>query len=158
MAAVPFSPNATAEDEFAIFPGKINTPNDVFEFTAPAVVKSEDLAKEDVDNINVFPNPYYAQNPSETSRFNRFVTFTNMPETGSITVRIFSLSGVQVRKLTESDKITSDSQFMRWDLRNESGLPVASGIYMVHVEMPDLGATKVLKVFVVQGEEILQYF
>ncbi|MEZ4764149.1 MAG: hypothetical protein R3C26_13515 [Calditrichia bacterium] len=35
-------------------PGKINTPNDVFEFTAPAVVKSEDLAKEDVDNINVF--------------------------------------------------------------------------------------------------------
>ncbi|MEZ4764148.1 MAG: hypothetical protein R3C26_13510 [Calditrichia bacterium] len=77
-----------------------------------------------------------------------------MPETGSITVRIFSLSGVQVRKLTESDKITSDSQFMRWDLRNESGLPVASGIYMVHVEMPDLGATKVLKVFVVQGEEI----
>ncbi|MCB0267461.1 MAG: T9SS type A sorting domain-containing protein [Calditrichaeota bacterium] len=156
--AVPFSPGGTGEDQFAIFPGKINTPNDVFEFTAPAVVKSEDLAKEDVDNINVFPNPYYAQNPSETSRFNRFVTFTNMPETGSITVRIFSLSGVQVRKLTESDKITSDSQFMRWDLRNESGLPVASGIYMVHVEMPDLGATKVLKVFVVQGEEILQYF
>ena len=47
---------------------------------------------------------------------------------------------------------------MRWDLRNESGLPVASGIYMVHVEMPDLGRNQGLKVFVVQGEEILQYF
>lgn len=156
--AVPFSPGGTGEDEFLILGSKINTVNDVFEFQAPAVVRDADLAKEDVENINVFPNPYYAYNPSESSRFNRFVTITNLPESGNINVRIFTLAGTQVRKLSQSDKITPDSQFLRWDLRNDAGLPVASGMYIAHIDMPDLGAEKVLKLFIVQAEEILQYY
>jgi hypothetical protein len=155
---VPFSPGGSGEDQFMIISAKINTPNDVFEFQSPAVVRSDELAKQDLDKINVYPNPYYAKNPSETSRFERFVTFTNLPETDDFTVRIFSLGGSLVRKLTKADKITPDSQFLRWNLRNEAGLPVASGIYIAHVEVPRLGKTKVLKLFVVQGEEILEYY
>ncbi len=155
---VPFSPGGSGEDQFLIISAKINTVDDVFEFQTPAVVRSDELAKQDLDKINVFPNPYYAKNPSETSRFDRFVTFTNMPESDEFTVRIFSLGGSLVRKLTNADKITPDSQFLRWNLRNEAGLPVASGIYIAHVEVPRLGKTKVLKLFVVQGEEILEYY
>jgi hypothetical protein len=49
-------------------------------------------------------------------------------------------------------------QFFRWDLKNSSGIPVASGIYFVHVDMPDLGKTKDLKMFIVQPDQILKQF
>ncbi|NIR92172.1 MAG: hypothetical protein GWO08_00405, partial [Gammaproteobacteria bacterium] len=42
-----------------------------------------------------------------------------------------------------------------WDLANHNGLPVASGIYIVHIEMPDLNETKVLKLAVIREQEYL---
>jgi hypothetical protein len=155
--AVPFSPGSTGEDQFLILAGKINTVNDVFEFQTPAVVRSDELAKQDLDKINVFPNPYYAQNPQETSNAERFVTFTNLPESDDFTIRIFTLGGSMIRKLTAADKISPDSQFLRWNLRNDSDLNIASGIYIAHIEVPRLGKTKVLKLFIVQAAEFLQY-
>jgi len=128
------------------------TPDDIFTFKAPAVLEGKDLAKEAVEKINVFPNPYYAFNPQATNRFDRFVTFNHLPK--KATIRIFDLGGTQVRKLEKND----DSQFMKWDLKNESGLPVASGIYIAHIDMPDLGKTKVLKIFIVQADQIIQYY
>jgi hypothetical protein len=50
-------------------------------------------------------------------------------------------------------KKNDDSPYLRWDLRNEAGVPVASGIYIVHVEAPGIGS-KVLKVVVFQRGEI----
>ena len=149
---LPFSPGGTGEDQFDIFPGKINTTNDVFSFTAPGVTVNEDLAKEDVEKINVFPNPYYGNNALETSRFFHFVTFNHLPQKASF--RIFNLGGSQVRMLEKDD----NSQFFRWDLLNENGLPVASGLYIVYIDMPDLGKTKVLKLAVVQPKQILEFF
>ncbi len=153
------SPNARGshpylEGEFTlnIFASNVNTPNDEFSFSAPGPTYSDDLAKADVEKINVFPNPYYAANPLETSRFSRFVTFNHLPK--NVDIRIFNLSGVQVRSLTKTD----DSQFYRWDLKNERGLPVASGVYIVHLDMPDLGKEKVLKVFIVQAQEYLEFY
>jgi hypothetical protein len=52
----------------------------------------------------------------------------------------------------------TDSQFERWDLANESGLPVGSGLYIAHVDMPELGATKILKLAIVQEQQILDRF
>lgn len=132
-----------------------NKPNQVgtvFTFTAPGVTIDENLAKEDVEKINVFPNPYYGNNSLETSRFFHFVTFNHLPQ--KATFRIFNLGGSQVRMLEKDD----DSQFFRWDLLNENGLPVASGLYIVHIDMPDLGKTKVLKLAIVQPRQILEFF
>ncbi len=109
-------------------------------------------AQDDVKKINVFPNPYYAFNSESLNRFNPFVTFNHLPQRA--TIRIFNLAGQQVRKLEKDD----DSQFFRWDLKNESELPVGSGIYFAHIDLPDLGKEKVLKLFVIQRAEILQYF
>ncbi len=128
------------------------TLDDIFTFTAPKVLESKDLARAAVEKINVFPNPYYAFNPQATNRFDRFVTFNHLPK--KATIRIFDLGGTQVRKLEKND----DSQFLKWDLKNESGLPVASGIYIAHIDMPDLGKTKVLKVFIIQADQIIQYY
>lgn len=150
---VPFSPGGTGEDQLLIFGSKVNTVDDKFTFTAPRVSYSDDQARKDVEKINVFPNPYYAFNPEESNRFDRKVTFTHLPQ--KATIRIFSLGGTLVRKIEKDNT----SQFQDWDLRNESNLPVASGMYIVHIKMPEpINKEKVLKLFVVQGAEILRFF
>jgi hypothetical protein len=137
---------------FRITSTKPSQVTDVFMVTAPAQIVDPNLAAQDVERINVFPNPYYGGHSGELDRFDRFVTFNHMPQ--KATIRIFSLSGTQVRKL-EKD---SESQFFKWDLLNEANLPVASGMYIVYIDMPDLGKEKVLKVMIVQGEEVLEFF
>jgi len=132
-----------------------NTPDDVFSFTAPEVKEGADLALEAVKKVTVYPNPYYASNPQEPSRFYRFVTFYHLPK--KATIRIFDLGGNLVRKLEKN----SDDQFFRWDLENENGLLVASGIYIAHIEMtlPDgRKVTKVLKIFIIQRIQVPAYF
>jgi hypothetical protein len=141
-----------AADEFLIEANHINAANDVFTFTSPAVTYDAAAAKADAGQISVFPNPYYGVNTEEINKYNRFVTFSHLPQEARI--RIYNLAGVQVREIRKS----SASQFERWDLANESGLPVGSGLYIVHIEMPALGATKILKLAIVQEQQILDRF
>ena len=123
-----------------------------FSTTAP-VLSNADSAKVAVEKINVFPNPYYAYNSLSTNRFDNYVTFTHLP--GKATIRIFTLAGIQV-KVFEKD--SPSIQFLRWDLQNESGLPVASGVYIAYVDMPNLNKTKVLKFVIIQNKQILEYY
>jgi hypothetical protein len=41
---------------------------------------------------------------------------------------------------------------------NMRNYPVASGIYIAYVELPDLGYTKTLKFSIIQQQEFLDYF
>jgi hypothetical protein len=125
---------------------------DAFTFSAPTVVADAELAKEDVAEINVFPNPYYGVNSEELNKYNRFVTFSHLPE--EAVIRIFNLAGVQVREIRKN----STSQFERWDLANESGLPVGSGLYIAHIDMPAIGSKKILKLAIVQEQQILDRY
>ncbi|MCK5467406.1 MAG: T9SS type A sorting domain-containing protein, partial [Cyclobacteriaceae bacterium] len=125
---------------------------DVFTFTAPAETQSNDLARSQVGDINVFPNPYYGINSEEINKYNRFVTFTHLPERAKI--RIFNLAGVLVRTIEKDDV----DQYQRWDLSNDSGLPVASGLYLAYIELTDLGETTILKVAIIQEQQILDRF
>jgi hypothetical protein len=120
-----------------------------------AVKNGTDVAKADIEKINVFPNPYYALNPQETNRFVRFVTFSHLP--ANCTVRIFNLAGHLVRSIVK-EGAANPTQFMQWDLNNQYGFPVASGLYLAYIDMPDLGKTKVLKVAVIQEQEVLQVY
>ncbi|MCH7972288.1 MAG: hypothetical protein IH949_00080 [Bacteroidetes bacterium] len=125
---------------------------DTYTFSTTAKAFNSATATTDVEKINVFPNPYYAVNTEELNKYQKFVTFNHLPVNAKI--RIFNLAGVQVRII---DKV-GGSQFQRWDLSNESGLPVASGIYIAFIDMPDLGTTKILKIAVIQEEQILDRF
>lgn len=138
---------------FRLISTKPNTVNDVFTFTAPANSFSSDLAKADLDKINVFPNPYYGFHYRESSRDAKYVTFSHLP--GNAIIRIFDLSGILVRTLDPKDPT---SQFTTWDLKNNDNYPVASGIYVVHIDMPEVGVTKILKLAVVQEEQILKVY
>lgn len=130
---------------------------DAFTYTAPPAptTSSVALAKAEVEKINVFPNPYYGFNAFESSRSQKYVTFNHLPDRA--TIRIFNLAGVLV-KVIEKIPQSSPGQFVRWNLTNENNLPVASGIYIVHIDMPDIGKTKILKLGVVQEEQILRVY
>ncbi|MEI7812600.1 MAG: hypothetical protein WCJ01_09260 [Ignavibacteria bacterium] len=142
-----------ASDQFGLYTNHINVTTDVFKFTSKTVTKSDDLAKTDVDAVNVFPNPYYAVNSQELNKYQRFVTFNHLPINAKL--RVFNLAGQLVRTI---DKDPAGGQFCKWDLNTDSGLPVASGLYIVHIDMPDLGKTKILKVAVIQEQQILDRF
>ncbi len=78
--------------------------------------------------VGVVPNPYRATetwNPSGDHELH----FVNLPAQARI--RIYTLAGDLVRDLRHSDTVRD---FERWDLRNEVGRDIASGIYMYRVE------------------------
>ncbi len=149
--SVPFSEEGTGTDQFEIIANYVNTTADQFVFTAKAPTYSTATAKTDVNHINVWPNPYYGVNPQEINKYNRFVTFNHLPPKAKI--RIFNLAGVLVRTI---DHIADQNE--RWDLANQSGLPVASGLYIAYIDMPDLGVTKTLKIAIIQEQQILDRF
>jgi hypothetical protein len=137
---------------FRIVTAKPNQLTDVFTIRPPQNSYSATVATADIQKINVFPNPYYGFNTREATRLTKYVTFNHLPVRA--TLRIFNTAGVIVRTLRKED----NSQFFQWDLRNDNNLPVASGIYIIHVDMPDLGATKILKFALVQEQEILKVY
>ena len=49
-------------------------------------------------------------------------------------------------------------QFLQWDLNNHNELPVASGIYIAHIEMPEIGKSRVLKVAIIQEQQFLENY
>lgn len=132
---------------------KPNSPAVNFTYTAPNVTQGDDdLAKTEVEKINVFPNPYYGVNPREVNKYQRFVTFSHLP--AKATLRVFNLAGQLVRILHKD----SPSQFTTWDLLNDNSFPVSSGIYIVHIDMPDLGTTKIVKLAVIQEQQVLDHY
>ncbi len=133
-----------------IITSKPNALDDKFVVQTPKTVYVAD--KVDVEKINVFPNPYYGVNPNEINKYQRFVTFNHLP--GKATLRIFNLAGQLVKTVIKDD----NTQYVKWNLSNENDLPVASGMYIVHVDMPEIGKTKVLKVAIIQETQILDRY
>jgi hypothetical protein len=101
--------------------------------------------------INIVPNPYYAVSDYETGRLDTRVKITNLPE--QATIRIYNVAGQLIRTYTKDSPITS----LDWDLKNQAGIPIASGIYIVHVDVPEVGE-KILKWFGAMRPPDLQNF
>jgi hypothetical protein len=117
--------------------------NTVYEITMPEPnLDNTDLAKQDLDKVGVFPNPYFGTHALEVNKYNRYMRFINLPK--KATIRIFNLAGTYIHKLDKDDS----SDYLDWDIKNRDGLPVASGMYIAYVEMPGVG-TKVLKLAVI---------
>ncbi len=133
---------------------KGNTTDDIFEFTTTANTSNDSLVTADLERINVFPNPYYASNSQETNRFDHFVTFNHLPDDQTdVSIKIYSIDGVLVRTL---ESVANENQYLQWDLRNNSDLPVASGPYVAHVNTAH--GERILKLFIVQRNQVVQYY
>jgi hypothetical protein len=140
----------------AIYP---YTNEDVYQFQTSTTVISSEQEKQLWDKVNVFPNPLYGFNPA-TSYTNSpsddpFITFSNLPT--DITITIYSLSGLKLRTLTTTDKPSPTSPFLQWDLKNDSGVRVASGLYIAIVNSPKYGQ-KILKFTLIMPQKQLQKY
>jgi hypothetical protein len=97
-------------------------------------------AKTDLDLINIVPNPYYGYSPYETDQLDNRVKITNLPQ--KCTVTIYNMSGTLIRQYTKDEAKTS----IDWDLKNFAGIPIASGIYLIHIKADGIGE-RVIKWF-----------
>ena len=101
-----------------------------------------DIAKDALEIINIVPNPYYAYSSYEKKALDNIVKITNLPEKCSIT--IYTLNGTMIRKFNKSDPKTS----LDWDLKNQNAGSIASGMYIIYINVPGVGE-KTLKWFAV---------
>ncbi|HQQ11791.1 MAG TPA: T9SS type A sorting domain-containing protein [Bacteroidales bacterium] len=101
--------------------------------------RNVDKLQTDLDLINVVPNPYYAYSNYETNALDNRIKITNLPKTCVVT--IYNMSGTKIRQFKKDEDKTS----VDWDLKNFAGVPIASGVYLIHVKSDD-------------GERIIKWF
>jgi hypothetical protein len=120
---------------------------DVFSVIATAPnTKNYAAAKTSLNDISVFPNPFLGTATFSGYSEQSFVRFTNLP--AQVTIRIFSLAGVYVRRIEKND----ENPWLDWDLKNNAGEQVSSGVYIAHLEMPNIGE-KVMKLAIIQEKQ-----
>lgn len=136
-----------------------------YEFSTKGMGATENnlsQAKSALDLIKIVPNPYLSYSAYEPDANTPVVKVVNLPNVCTIT--IFSLDGTIIRVLKRSIGVdpgtskkieTSDgtdiqdvnvSSSIDWDMKNDKGIPIASGIYLFHVDAPGIGQ-KTLKWF-----------
>ena len=141
---------------FRIVTNKSNQLADEFTVTAPKQISSD--PKEDVKKINVFPNPYMGRHELEGTDsvlpLPKYVTFNHLPTSQDVYFKVFNVAGTMVANFQKS----STSQYQTWNMRNSNDFPLASGVYIIHIDMPGLGTSKVLKFAMVTEEEFSKRF
>jgi hypothetical protein len=108
--------------------------------TQGTIKNNDEALAEALEMINVVPNPYYAYSSYERSKLDTRVKITNLPE--RCKVRIYDVSGKLIRAYDKDSPITS----IDWDLKNGDNIPVSGGVYLIHVDVPEIGE-RVVKFF-----------
>jgi len=118
----------------------------MYEFTTKNIVptkvtNSEETVQTLLDEINIVPNPYYGFSQYEQNALQNYVRIVNLP--ANCTISIYTVNGTLIRTLTKGDAGTS---YVQWDLKNHANIPVAGGVYIIHVNAPGIGE-RTLKFF-----------
>ena len=66
-----------------------------------------------------YPNPF---NPATTLRY-------DIPESGTVSILIYDMMGRQIRTLV-NENVPAGYHFVQWDGTNQTGAPVAAGVYI----------------------------
>jgi len=109
---------------------------------------NSELAASQINNIKAYPNPYYGFSSLEfNDAGEKIIYFSNLP--GVCDIFIYSLDGALVKQISRN---TSDpnSSLSKWDIKNDDGKYVASGMYVVYIDCKAAGA-KTLKIAVFQS-------
>lgn len=144
-----------------------NNGNPMYEFTIDDGLSSSEIAASDADSllkhVVAVPNPYRGLSSYEVDASNNLVKITNLPPKCNVT--IYSLDGRFIRQYKVNEDFQApvypgnDSPFnnpgapeqyyntiVEWDMNNNAGIPVASGVYLIHIDAPGIGQ-KVIKWF-----------
>lgn len=113
-----------------------------------------EVAKSACDKVRVVPNPYYSYSEYEVSQLDNKIKVTNLPN--NCTVTVYALDGTIIRVLrrnigvdpttlkridvsdgSSADKVNLDNA-LDWDMKNEKGVPVSSGVYLFYIDAPGI--------------------
>ncbi|HQF43582.1 MAG TPA: hypothetical protein PK073_11790 [Ignavibacteriaceae bacterium] len=118
------------------------TKEDIFTFSTEAGFVSNQMASSKLDNIYVVPNPYIVTNEIEPTnkipgqnRGERRIYFENLPM--KCTIRIFTLSGELVTTIEHETGMDNGREY--WNLLNRDGFSVSYGLYIAHIDAPEVG-------------------
>ncbi|NNM94548.1 MAG: hypothetical protein HKL88_03685 [Bacteroidia bacterium] len=117
-------------------PAPVNNNYPMYSFSLnglQVVTNSDSAAQAALNLINIVPNPYYGYSSYESTRLDQRVRMTNLPPICNIT--IFTLNGTVVRVIQKNDPET----YVDWDLQNQYNVPIASGMYIIHIDVPNVG-------------------
>ena len=140
---------------FRIVANKPNQPGDIHTFSTAglgAEAPSLALQQERLKDIGIVPNPYKGASSYEVSQIIDEVRFTNLPDVA--TIRVFTLNGTLLRTIVKN---SPGQRSLSWDLTTDTLLPLASGMYLIHVDVPDVGE-HVIKFGVVKKRVQLNVF
>jgi hypothetical protein len=133
--------------------GPNQNPQYTFTLQGQSVVTNQrDVACKALELVRVVPNPYYAYSTYEEGQIATFSRITNLPKRAQIT--IYTLNGTLVRRINKDDVAT----WTDFNMRNDSGLPISSGIYLFHVKDPATGCEEIVKWFCVMRPVDLDSF
>ena len=104
------------------------------------VQNDKQTQKDGLEMVNVVPNPYNGISSYESSQLDNRVKIINLPR--ECTISIYSINGSLINQVSKDAETTE----FEWDLKNMYGIPVASGLYIIHVDAPGIGE-KVIKWF-----------
>lgn len=112
-----------------------------------AKVNQTSVAKSALDLINVVPNPYYAYSNYEINQLDNRIKITNLPN--KCTISIYTLGGTLIRQFKRDVGFDNTSgattrevnleTSQDWDLKNAQNIPIASGMYLIHVKAEGIG-------------------
>ena len=95
--------------------------------------------QDNLDNVNVVPNPYRARSNFKESEFERKIRFTNLPQKCKIS--IFSLTGELIFEINHNNQFSGNEW---WDLRTINNQEIAPGLYLYHIQNIDSNNDKSL--------------
>ncbi|HHZ64812.1 MAG TPA: hypothetical protein EYN38_01880 [Flavobacteriales bacterium] len=138
----PYKRNFSTDSSMASTPLNDNNPMYIFDLDAfETRTNVNEIAVEALESINIVPNPYFAFSTYETGQIDHRVKIINLPV--ECTVSIYNLNGTLIRQY-ERDETSLTS--IDWDLKNFKSVPIASGVYLIHINAPGIGE-RVLKWF-----------
>ena len=128
-------------DLFRIVTRKPFRTGESYEFTTERSRVDAALARNQMANIAVVPNPYVGAaswEPFTTTagRGEHRIYFIHLPR--ECTIRIYTISGHLVQTLYHNSTIDDGQE--PWDLLSRDGANIAYGVYAYHVEAPGLGS------------------
>ena len=124
---------------FRIETSKPIQPGDVFSASTwgyGAKATPAAIARRRLQDIGIVPNPYKGASAYEVTEGNDEVRFSNLPDVAII--RVFTLNGTLIKTIQKQQPGIAT---ISWDLTTDHGRQIASGIYLIHVEVPGLGET-----------------
>jgi hypothetical protein len=140
-----------------VYANPLQMGGDVFSFSTPSPTESA-ITDDDIAMINVFPNPYMGYHDLEGTDsvlpLPKYITFNHLPASGKVEFRIFNIAGTQVASFQKN----TTTQYQTWNMRNPNDYPLASGVYIVHINMPDIKKERILKLAIVTEEEFAKAY